>query len=181
MLLSLIIIVGFVGLGITSQTTLDTSTVVLQEVSEHVASEIMSLIDLSSIQGSASLIYKVVPIPDNVNNEGYTLKLVLDDKGWKIVAYMDQYHWKQAEARLNFRNCSSQTCGIIAQVNSGNFTGIQIGSETFRISYGPQISSGTGNARGSRTRMVVWSEVYQSPPTEGNLIRVGIGKLELSS
>jgi hypothetical protein len=146
----------------------DASSVVLHEVSEYVSTEMMNALSLAQLSGSEEMFfYKVIFIPEAINNQGYTIELVNDTETsrWKVIAYLTQYPWVKGESELHFP--FSNSTEVSCEDKTGSF-------DNYKIHYGPKLYSGVGHAGGSK--MVVWCNVYIEDGIKK--VRVGIGVLE---
>jgi hypothetical protein len=167
-----------IAVGISSN--LDTSAVSLQEVAENVASEVISLLDLSTVSGNASFTYKVIDIPEAINGQGYTLRIQQSNLSWAIVASLDQYNSVRGEAKLFFSSFDSAS-PLRCQTEGGgadDYFIINSGGQTYKLWYGPILPSGTGKAPGSSFKPVVWCQIYIEDGIQK--IRVGLGRLQVS-
>jgi hypothetical protein len=163
-----------------TQANLDISAVSLQEVSERVATEIISLVDLSTVSGNASFTYKVIDVPYSINNQGYNMTLSQGSKSWEVVAYLLEYNFVRGQAKLFFSSGNSSTTpskGLTCVTTTGSFT-ITSGGRNLELFYGPSLSSGVGKAIGSTSKAVVWCQIYQ----DGNVqkLLVGFGRLKVA-
>jgi hypothetical protein len=154
----LVAAVGMFSSHMTIQISQDTSTSSLQEVTEKVSSEIIDLVDLSSLNPQSNLtLYRVIDIPDQINNYGYVINLQNDTLGWKVVAYLNEYNTVRAESNLYFK-------GGVGVVNGTGILNVKYNGQSVVLSYGKSLYSGT-------YRPVVWCQINQS------IITVGLGSL----
>jgi uncharacterized protein (UPF0333 family) len=154
----LIASVGFFASYITIQVSQDTSRSSLQEVTEKVSSEIIDLVSLAYLNSNSTLTFKVIDIPDNINNKGYTVNIQNDSLGWKVVAYLDEYNTIRAESNLYF------TSGIAVFKGTGMFYNVTYNWQPANLSKVTNLYSGT-------YLPVVWCQINQS------IITVGFGRL----
>lgn len=165
-LFSVTLYVAVVGL----RNNFDAASVALQEVSEYVATEVMNALSLAQLSGSEEMFfYKVIVLPEAINNQGYIIELVNDTQTlrWKVVAYLTQYTWVKGESELHFPFTNSTE--IKCEDRSGYF-------DAYKIHYSPKLYSGVGHAGGNK--MVIWCKVYMDAGIKKVL--VGLGILEVS-
>jgi hypothetical protein len=154
---ALILAVGFFAANMSMRVSQDTSKSSLQEVTEKVSSEFIDLLALISLHPNSTLFFKVINIPDSINNGGYLLSLQKDSQGWKVVAYLNENAATRAESNLYFNG------GVYVISGTGNFY-VNYNLQNVTLSYGTSLQSGT-------YRPVVWCQIN---PTN---ITVGLGSL----
>jgi len=156
-IIALILAVGFFSSNITMQMTKTTSISSLKDVTEQVSSEIIDLVSLASLTPDSNSTYKVLEIPDQVNNKGYSVYLQNDSLGWKVVAYLDEDISIRAESNLYFKG------GVNVENGTGIFHVIYNWQDV-ELFYSTRLYSGT-------YKPVVWCNITQSN------IMVGLGWL----
>jgi hypothetical protein len=154
---ALVVAVGFFASYMTNQVNQATSRSSLQEVTEKVSSEIIDLVSLTSLNPDSNLTFKVIDIPDSINNKGYVVNLQKDSLGWNVVAYLNEYHTVRAESNLYFK-------GGVGVINGTGTFYVKYNWQDVALSYGTSLQSGT-------YRPVVWCQIAQSN------ITVGLGSL----
>ena len=163
-----------------TQANLDISAVSLQEVSERVATDIISLVDLSTVSGNTSFTYKVINVPDSINNLGYNITLSQSSKSWQVVAYLLEYNSVRGEAKLFFSSGNTTTTpskALTCVSTTGSFI-ITSGGRNLELFFGPTLSSGVGKAIGSAYKPVVWCQIYQDGTVQK--LMVGFGRLKVT-
>jgi len=178
-LLMLMAVISGFAVSKNTSASLDIAAVSLQEVAEKVASDIISIVDLSTVSGNTSFTYKVISVPDSINNMGYNITLSQSGSSWQVVAYSLEYSFVKGQAKLFFSSgdASTPSKAIICESKTGNFT-LTSGGRTLNMIYGPTLSSGVGKAIGSTDKPVVWCQIYQDGTVQK--IRVGFGRLKVS-
>lgn len=154
---ALVIAVGLFASNISMHVSQDTSKSSLQDVTEKVSSEFIDLLALTSLNPNSTLFFKVIDIPESIDNGGYVVKLQKDSQGWKVVAYLNENIGTQAESNLYFKG------GVVIVNATGNYY-VQYNQQNVTLSYGTSLQSGT-------YRPVVWCQIGQSN------ITVGLGSL----
>ena len=161
-LLGTVMLLGLLGIVIVYAQTMEVNSrmkavsVQLDDVSEYVSSELISLIDLASSQHNSSVIYKTIEIPKELNGIGYVIELENISGKWMIISYLYTYPSVKGEAYLYFSG------GVNATTGNG-----YINVENGRIAYSSILYSGV-------SKPVVWCKI------EGGTIYVGLGRLEVS-
>jgi len=75
----------------------------LQEIASYVASQITSMSTLiTSLPQNNFTAYKVLEFPSNIGFAGYSISLLNDSTGCKVMAYLDNNPRVNANASLNF-------------------------------------------------------------------------------
>jgi len=178
MLLMIMAAISGYAVSRNTQANLDISAVSLQEVAEKVASDIISVVDLSTISGNTSFTYKVINVPDSINNRGYNITLSQSGSSWQVVAYSLENSFVKGQAKLFFSSgdTSTPSVALTCVSKTGNFT-IMSSGRTLQLLYGPTLSSGVGKAIGSAYKPVVWCQIYQDINVQK--IMVGFGRLKV--
>jgi hypothetical protein len=153
-----------------------TSALSLQEISESVASEIISMVSLSKVSANVSFTYKEIDLPEAINNRGYIIKTEQDGATWKIVSHLNEFPLVKGEAELLFSTLKKQA--ITCQTNDEDAI-INSGGRTLHLIKSSFLYSGTGKAPGSKYLPVIWCQVYDD--IDGiQKIKIGFGRLEVS-